>query len=168
MKRTSSRPIMGRLFGWAGALVGTGLASASPVQAQNPPSASVDPSSAPVEWVRYAQSATASVTKLLEGPTEQATRLRSYLDQTRPAPDQPTAPLILKLWIARDGIVSRVAFTPFAHAEANTDLTNLLVGQSLAGVPPKDILLPLRIAVQLAAPQAAADQEAALPARNRT
>lgn len=168
MKRTSSRPIMGRLFRWAGALVGTGLASASPVQAQNPPSASVDPASAPVEWVRYAQSATASVTKLLEGESEQATRLRAWLDQTRPAPDQPTAPLILKLWVARDGIVSRVEFTPFAHAEANADLTDLLVGQSLAGVPPKDILLPLRIAVQLAAPQAASDQEAALPARNRT
>ncbi|WP_333837452.1 hypothetical protein [Novosphingobium sp.] len=168
MKRPLSHPVMGRLFRWACALVGAGLASAAPVQAQNPSSASVDPSSAPVEWVRYAQGATASVTKLLEGPADAAVRLRAWLDQARPAPDQPTAPLILKLWVAKDGIVSRVEFTPFALAEANADLKGLLVGQSLAGVPPKDILLPLRIAVQLDAPQAAPDQEVAPPAHNRT
>ena len=92
MKRKISHPIMSRLFRWAGALAGAGLAGPSPVHAQ-----AVDPASAPVEWVRYAQSATASVTQLLEGPTEAATRLRSYLDQTRPAPDQPTAPLVLKV-----------------------------------------------------------------------
>jgi hypothetical protein len=136
----------------------------SPVQAQ-----AVDPASAPVAWVRYAQSATAAVTQLLEGQSEAATRLRSYLDQSRPAPDQPTAPLVLKVWVAKDGTVSRVEFTPFAHAETNADLTGLLVGQPLGGVPPKDILLPLRIAVQLAAPPTPPEQgatPAGLPARN--
>lgn len=166
MKRNISHPIMSRLFRWAGALAGAGLAGAAPAHAQ-----AIDPASAPVEWVRYAQSATASVTQLLEGPTEAATRLRSYLDQTRPAPDQPTAPLVLKVWVAKDGAVSRIEFTPFAHPETNADLTGLLVGRSLAGVPPKNILLPLRIAVQLAAPPAPVDQEAAPAAplaRNRT
>lgn len=165
MKRKISHPIMSRLFRWAGALAGAGLAGPSPVHAQ-----AVDPASAPVEWVRYAQSATASVTQLLEGPTEAATRLRSYLDQTRPAPDQPTAPLVLKVWIAKDGTVSRIGFTPFAHPETNVDLRSLLLGQSLAGVPPKDILLPLRIAVQLAAPPAPSGEEGSpvAPRRNRT
>ena len=35
------------------------------------------------------------------------------------------------------------------NAEANADLRGLVVGRRLPGTPPKDMLLPLRIAVQL-------------------
>ncbi|MFZ2981180.1 MAG: hypothetical protein WA085_09125, partial [Sphingobium sp.] len=65
------------------------------------------------------------------------------------APDQPTAPLIVKLWVAKDGKVSKIDFTPFSHPAPNADLRALLVGQRLPGMLPKGMLLPLRIAVQL-------------------
>ncbi|GLJ00025.1 hypothetical protein [Sphingobium sp. BS19] len=109
----------------------------------------VAPSVAPVEWVRYAQGAAAAVTALLQADNEAAVQLRAYLDQTRPAPDQPTAPLIVKLWVAKDRKVSKIDFTPFSHPAPNADLRALLVGQRLPGMLPKGMLLPLRIAVQL-------------------
>lgn len=137
---------LSRLFGW-GALVTAPFAAATqPAQAQ-----AVDAANAPVEWVRYAQDATLAVTGLLESDSETATRLRAYLDATRAAPDQPTAPLILKLWVDGRGSVSRIDFAPFAHPEPNADLKSLIVGQAVAGAPPKDMLLPLRILIQLPA-----------------
>ena len=139
-----SPSIVARFARWAAALAGVGLAATAPATAQ-----SVAPSAAPVEWVRYAEGATAAVNTWLQAEDEAAGRLRAYLDATRPAPDQPTAPIVVKLWIDGDGTVSRIDFPPFAHAEANADLRGLVVGRRLPGTPPKDMLLPLRIAVQL-------------------
>lgn len=138
-----------RLLRWTVALAGIGIAATAPVAAQ-----SVSPSAAPAEWVRYAEGTTAAVNGWLQAEDETAQRLRAYLDATRPAPDQPTAPIVVKLWIDRDGTVSRIDFPPFAHAEANGDLRGLIVGRRLSAPPPKDMLLPLRIAVQLDAPAA--------------
>lgn len=129
---------------WAAALIGAGVAATTPVAAQ-----SVSPAQAPAEWVAYAERATVSVTELLQADSEQAVRLRAYLDATRPAPDQPTALLVLKIWVDDDGMVSRIDYPPFAHAQANADLRGLIVGTALPGTPPADMLLPMRIAVQL-------------------
>ncbi|OYX63323.1 MAG: hypothetical protein B7Y88_13225 [Sphingomonadales bacterium 32-64-17] len=145
---TSRNPsILTRLARWAAALAGAGVASATPIAAQSMP-----PSAAPVEWVRYAESATTTITGWLEADSEPAKRLRSYLDATRATSDQATAPLVIKVWIERDGKISRIDYPAFAHAEANADLQALIVGQQLSAAPPSDMLLPLRIAVQLDAP----------------
>ncbi|SNT19992.1 hypothetical protein SAMN06295912_1576 [Sphingomonas laterariae] len=146
--------IFSRLTRWTALLAGSVLAAASPAQAQT-----VAPSAAAAEWVRYANDATTAVNRLLEADTETAIRLRAYLDRTRPAPDRPTAPLTLKLWVDKEGTVTRIEFEPFAHAEPNADLRTLIVGQTLAGAPPKDMLLPLRIVIQLDAPAASAAPE---------
>lgn len=130
---------------WLAALVGVGLASTAPAAAQDV----TPPDQAPVEWVRYATSATETVTALLQAESEAAIRLRAYLDATRPAPDQPTAPLLIKVWVDKDGGISRIDHAPFAHAEPNADLSTLLVGAALTGTPPADMRLPLRILVQL-------------------
>lgn len=145
--------LVARSLRWLAALVGAGLASTAPVAAQT-----VSPSAAPVEWVRYAESATTTISAWLGEDSEAATQFRSYLDRTRPAEDQPTPPLELRVWINPDGAVSRIAFTPFAHEEANESLRGAIVGRRLAA-PPADMLLPIRIAVQLdaPAPEAASD-----------
>lgn len=92
--------------------------------------------------------------RLLQAETEPAIRLRAYLEQTRSAPDQKSPPLMLKLWIDSEGRVAKVDFAPFAHPEPNHDLRSLITGAAVAGPPPRDILLPIRIAVELEAPQA--------------
>lgn len=153
----SRRPsIIARALRWAAAIAGAGVAATAPVAAQN-----LAPSAAPVEWVRYAESATAAVNAWLQAEDDAAQRLRAYLDATRPAPDQPTAPVVVKLWIDADGTVSRIDFPPFAQTQANADLRGLIVGRRLPGTPPEDMLLPLRIAVQLDAPTPAPAPEPA-------
>lgn len=149
---TDRKPsLAGRIGRWAAALVGAGLASTAPVAAQ-----SVSPSAAPAEWVAYAEATTARVTGWLQADGEPAARLRAYLDASRPAPDQPTAPLVLKIWVDGEGTVSRIDYPPFAHNAANADLRAIIVGQRLSSAPPKNMVLPLRIGIQLEpAPQPA-------------
>ena len=134
-----------RLVTAAFALLGAAAAPAAPPR-------SVSPEAAPAEWVRYAEDTTAAITGWLEADDAAAVRLRTYLDATRPAPDQPTPPLALKFWIERDGSIARIDFPPFAHLEPNADLRGLIVGRKLASPPPRDMLLPIRLAIQLSAP----------------
>ncbi|MGL3823095.1 hypothetical protein [Sphingopyxis sp. R3-92] len=120
------------------------------VAASAPASArSISPQEAPAEWLAYASDATTTISKWLEAESESAMRLRAYLNAMRPASDQPTAPLLIKVWINADGTVSRIDHAPFAHAGANADLKALIVGGHLDMPPPEDILLPLRILVQI-------------------
>lgn len=125
----------------------TGLAAAlgltAPVQAQ-----SLSPEAAPVAWVAYAEAATEAVSAWLEEENEAASSLRRYLHQTRAAADQPTPPLVLKLWIDSQGVISLVDFAPFAHAEADAALRSAVDGRRLAP-PPSGMIQPLRLSVQL-------------------
>lgn len=127
----------------------TGLAAAlglaAPVQAQ-----SLSPEAAPAAWVAYAEAATHTLKTWLEEDDEAASNLRLYLDQTRSGPDQPTPSLELKLWIAPDGVVSRVGFAPLGDPEAEADLQTSMQGRRLPP-PPSGMLQPLRLAVQLEA-----------------
>lgn len=140
-----SRPaFVVRLLHGLAALAGASLTSAAPAAAQTTP-----PSAAPIAWVRYAEGATATITTWLQADDEAAARFRAYLDGTRPAPGQATLPLMLRIWIAADGTVSRVEFAPFADAQADADLRGLIAGRKLAGRPPKDMRQPVRLAIQL-------------------
>lgn len=147
------RSLFARPLRWLAAVVGAGLASTSPVAAQT-----VSPSAAPAEWVRYAEGATETISAWLGDDSEAATQFRTYFNRTRPTETEPTAPLELRVWIEPDGAVSRIGFTPFAHEDANASLRAAVVGRRLTP-PPPDMLLPIRIAVQLApAPEPAAQE----------
>lgn len=137
--------------GLVAAMLGAGTASAgAPAQA-------VSPAAAPAEWVRYAESVTASVKQWLQADDEAALRLRAHLDTTRPVPGQPTVPLEIKLWIAADGVVTRIAHAGLGAAQADADLQGLLVGRQLPDRPPEKMLLPLRVRIQLEPPASASD-----------
>lgn len=105
------------------------------------------PEAAPPEWVAYAETATQAVTSWLEG--EAAAGVRLSLDRTRPAADQPTPPLELKLWIDGSGMISRAGFASLDDAEADAEVRAALEGRRLAS-PPEGMLQPLRLEIQLA------------------
>ena len=109
---------------------------------------SLAPDAAPAAWVAYAEAATRTVTTWLEEDGSSASSLRLQLHQTRPAPDQPTPPLELKLWIEADGVVSRVEAASPAKETVSADLQSSVQGRRLAP-PPPGMLQPLRLAVQL-------------------
>lgn len=147
------------------ATLGLGLSLGGVASAQTIP-----PSKAPVEWVRYAESATRTVTGWLREESETGVRLRTHLESTREAKGQPTKPLMLRLWIGADGAVTRVEFTPFAHDQANADVRSLIVGRKLPSAPPVDMRQPMLLGVQLDArpPEPATTSPATETARNRT
>lgn len=107
---------------------------------------------APAEWLAYAQEVTVAITDWLQADSDTARRFRAYVAGTRDAQSEQSSALMLKVWVAEDGTVSRIDFTPFAHAEANADLRSLIEGRRLNIVPPPDILQPLRLLVELQAP----------------
>lgn len=149
MKPFSPRSGKGIVRRFAAALaVGLGLASGATAA----PPQSVSPEAAPPAWVTYADRVNREVAGWLGGEDEAALRLRAYLDVTRPATDQSSPPLTLRLWIDAGGIIERVEFTPFAHEAANDDLRGLLVARTIGAPPPKGMLLPLRLAVRLDPP----------------
>lgn len=102
---------------------------------------------APAAWVQYAEGVTSEVAVWLRDDSEMSVRLRGYLNEISVASGEPVT-IELRLWIGGDGAVQRVAFSPFAHAQANSDLEAAIVGRKLAA-PPIGILLPLRIAVDV-------------------
>ncbi len=124
---------------------------------------SIAPEQAPPAWLAYAGTVNTQVTAWLSGSEEAAQRLRAALDATRPAADQPTAPIALRLWIDRKGMIGHVEFASLGNAQADTDLHALLDGRPIGAVPPKGMLLPLRIAVALAPAPAPAPAPADAP-----
>lgn len=104
---------------------------------------------APLTWIAYAKAAGDTIRNRIESDDPAAVRFKAYLDSGWQDAARPAPVLALQVWVDATGVIARVAFPPFAHEAANADLTALLVGQSL-GVPPKDILLPLRLSVSLA------------------
>lgn len=115
----------------------------------------VSPQEAPQAWVAYAETATRTIAGWLSVDAPPAPRIRAVLDAARPAPDQPAPPLVLKLWIGRDGTITRAEFPSLSDAQADQDLHALLTSKRLAP-PPTGMRLPLRIALQLPAPPAPA------------
>ena len=107
---------------------------------------------APAEWVAYAQEVTVAITDWLQADSDAARRFRAYVAGTRNAQSEQSSSLMLKVWVADDGTVSRIDFTPFAHAEANADLRRLIEGRRLDIAPPPDMLQPLRLMVELQVP----------------
>lgn len=129
----------GRVIALAGLL---GL-SFGPVQAQ-----SVASNQAPAEWMAYAHRVSAAVSTWLEEEDGPALVVRSYLGAARTEVTAQPEPLTLKVWIDAQGRIERLDFAPLAHAEADQALRDALVGRDLAAAPPRDMIQPLRIAVQ--------------------
>ena len=65
-----------------------------------------------------------------------------------PGADRPDGvTLQIAFWIDADGVITRIAYPPFAHRDPNDDLKALMVGLQLPDHPPRDMLLPLRLAI---------------------
>lgn len=46
-------------------------------------------------------------------------------------------------------MITRAEFAPFANETANADFRSLLIGRNVGSVPPKGMLMPLRLEVEL-------------------
>jgi hypothetical protein len=107
----------------------------------------------PARWAQYAGHVSQQLqTRLADEQDAAATRLHAFFDaQAAATPDaDPPAP-VLRLWIGRDGVVSRVEFASLGDAQADRDLRQLTTLGPL-GAPPRDMRQPLILRLRLAYP----------------
>jgi hypothetical protein len=116
------------------------------------PSAWAAPAAPPPAWVRYAELASRTFPTWLAEPTPTATRLRDYFDGMRLERGGEDMVLPFSVWVAPDGVVSRVAFPVFAQSEPNADLQLVFVGRKLAEPPPSGLKFPMRLQLRIAPP----------------
>ncbi|AYV47981.1 hypothetical protein CFHF_05090 [Caulobacter flavus] len=103
----------------------------------------------PAAWIAYGERTAQAIAAWLDEDTPPAVRLRGHLLAAPAAAEQGVA-LELKVWIAPDGVVSRVDFAPLGDAAADADLSAIVSGRTLAAPPPK-MIQPLRLVVDIKA-----------------
>lgn len=105
---------------------------------------------APPSWGVFAKRLKSACESALQANNPIARRLNDALEkiQTAAKPDEPPLRVRVSLWIALNGTISRVAFTPLASDQATADLSALLTRVS-AGVPPADMLQPIHLSLSL-------------------
>lgn len=132
----------GRLLRACG-LVGLALAATgTPVLAQTP---------VPQHWISYANLAGNQLQSTLSDPADAVVqRLHAWLQARllrEGAPPPP--PLVVRVWVAADGRVERVAFESLGDAQADADLRALLTAQPLSEPPPRDMRQPMVLQLTL-------------------
>ncbi|MBD3683120.1 hypothetical protein H3005_14720 [Stenotrophomonas sp. Br8] len=109
-------------------------------------SASVSAQDAPAHWMAYAASVSGELQQRLQ--QEQDPRAQRLLAWLQEYPDTPT-PLVVSVWIARDGAISKLEFDSLGDAQVDADLRATLQATALPAAPPKDMRQPLRLGLVL-------------------
>lgn len=126
------------------AVLGTGLITAMPVAATA--------QTVPQHWISYAQLTGNQLQERLSDGEEQAVvRLHGWLqDRVLAGQDgAPPAPVVVRIWVAGSGQVSRAEFDSLGSAQADEDLRMLLTSTALTEPPPGDMRQPMVLRLRL-------------------
>lgn len=141
-----------RLF--AGAAMAA-AAGALPAQAQT---------QVPGHWIGFATMAGEHLqARLGSAPDTLIARLQLRMDA--PAAGAAARQLVVRLWIADDGQITRSDFDSLGDSQADADLRALLAAAPLPQPPPADMLQPLVLGLKL---QPSADTDADADARDES
>ncbi|CAB3707758.1 YbaB/EbfC family DNA-binding protein [Achromobacter pestifer] len=106
-------------------------------------------SAVPQHWINYAQLVGNQFQAWLADPAqESAQRLHAQL-QARAEHGEPTAPIVMRVWIGLDGRVERAEFNSLGDLQTDTDLRGVLMAQPLSEPPPRDMKQPLIMQLNL-------------------
>lgn len=120
--------------------LGLSAAAAAPAQSQ---------AAVPQHWVTYAQLVGSQFQAwLADTAQEPAQRLHTQL-QARAQAGDPPAPIVMRVWIGRDGRVERAEFSSLGDLQTDTDLRGVLMAQPLPEPPPRDMKQPLILQLDL-------------------
>lgn len=120
-------------------------------QAVTPASAQA-PQAIPQHWISYAQLVGNQFQNWLADPSsEPVVRLHAWmqeriLQQSQPV---PPAPLVVRVWVAPSGLVTRLEFDSLGNAQVDADLRTLLTTQPLSEPPPPDMRQPMVLQLTL-------------------
>lgn len=128
-------------------MLGVGLTvSSAPVMVQTAMAQSV-----PQHWISYAQMAGNQLEAWLSDPANDVVvRLHGWMQERLLKEGQPLPPpLVVKVWVAPDGKISRTEFASLGQAQADADLRTLMTTQSLSEPPPRDMRQPMVLQLSL-------------------
>ncbi|SFQ38512.1 hypothetical protein SAMN05216567_11516 [Variovorax sp. OK605] len=144
---SKTAPRWGRLrlaLGWLGlGLAGAAVPMATMAQTQQ---------QVPQHWVSYANLAGNQLQSSLSDPaSDTVVRLHAWMQARMLKEGQPIppAPVVVRVWVAPNGKIDRVAFDSLGDAQADTDLRALLTAQPLAEPPPRDMRQPMVLQLTL-------------------
>ncbi|MCL6710857.1 hypothetical protein M8R20_28060 [Pseudomonas sp. R2.Fl] len=100
----------------------------------------------PQHWLVYAQQAGTELQRRLGEDSVPAHQLHDWMERSASLP-QRQDPVVVKLWIATDGRITRSAFSSLGDAEADAALESLL--QPPLAQPPADMRQPLVLGLSL-------------------
>jgi hypothetical protein len=137
--------LLRRVFGGLGLGLGLTLTSFSFAQ-------TLSGQTVPQHWISYAQLASNQFEERLSDPSsEVVVRLHNWmqeriLNQTQP---MPASPLVVHVWVASSGQVSRLEFESLGQAQADDDLRTILTSEALSEPPPRDMRQPMVLQLTL-------------------
>lgn len=100
----------------------------------------------PQHWLAYAQQAGTELQRRLGEDSVPANQLHDWMERSASQP-QRQDPVVVKLWIAANGRISRSEFTSLGDADADAALESLL--QAPLAQPPADMRQPLVLGLSL-------------------
>lgn len=143
---TFLRRLQRTLFGIGTALgAGAVMTSAAPAQNLNYREANA----VPAAWQRFAQLVQYRFGEWLAADDEVAARFHVFLENRVVTEADPAETLVVRVWVAADGKVERIAFPAFSDSQANEDFRMLLTRGHIGEPPPNDMLQPLHMKVAL-------------------
>ncbi|UBB26822.1 hypothetical protein LAG73_07020 [Pseudoxanthomonas japonensis] len=100
----------------------------------------------PQHWLAYAQQAGTELQRRLGEDSVPANQLHDWMERSASLP-QRQDPVVVKLWIAANGRITRSEFTSLGDADADAALESLL--QPPLAQPPADMRQPLVLGLSL-------------------
>jgi hypothetical protein len=148
--------VTGRRKAWIACAAALAAAMVAPAHAQQ-----ISAADAPVAWVRYAEQATATITRWLQADDSAMTRLRAALARANKGSDADA--LALFVWVDRAGRLIRITAPSVTDPALIHALQSTLIGRPLAGRPPRALHLPLHLRLSIDA--GTAEDPAAIPSK---
>lgn len=142
--KATGRGMFQRLRGLLAGVLGASLLGAPTPQA-------AAQAAVPQHWISYAQLASNQFQSwLADGSNEAVVRLHNHM-QARVLGEAGTmpAPVIVRVWVAADGQISRLDFDSLGQASADADLRSVLTSQPLSEPPPSDMRQPMVLRLKL-------------------
>jgi hypothetical protein len=140
---------MSRIFVPAGACFAAMLAVQAPIAACAQAPDYRPSTAAPASWQRFATLTTKSFEQWIGGEDDIARRFRDYLHKRAGHDDGFPESLIVRVWVAADGKIERVAFPSLNDPQGTEDLRTILLRGKLSEPPPFDMLQPLHLKLSL-------------------
>lgn len=141
---------MRRAFRSLGAVIGlfaVGLcAGTSAVPAQDTDYRSA--TTAPATWQAFAQQLQSQFVQRLAADDKEAHSFQEFMAQRDAGPNAPPLTFVARTWVLPDGKIERLEFDGLDDKDVAVHLRTLLTRDNV-GVPPPDMLQPLRLRLSL-------------------